>query len=434
MSTTANASALRYQSGFGNEYASEAVAGALPQGRNSPQRAPLNLYPELISGTAFTAPRHENRRSWMYRRQPSVVSGRYQPYAQALWTTGGDRAIPLAPEPMRWHPIPFAGDADFVDGMATLAANGDADAHSGIGSLVYLANRSMDRRAFVNADGEMLLVPQQGRLVITTELGVLEVAPGEIALLPRGLLFKVALPDGPSRGYVCENYGAQFRLPELGPIGSNGLANARDFLAPVAAFEDQAGPYEIVKKFGGRFWTAPMQQSPFNVVAWHGNLAPVKYDTQNFMTIGSISFDHPDPSIFTVLTSPSDTPGTANCDFVIFPPRWLVMENTFRPPWYHRNLMSEFMGLVYGEYDAKPGGFKPGGASLHNAMVPHGPDEEAFEKASSTDLKPQKLDHTLAFMFESRLRFIPTAFALQSTALDQDYADCWAGLKDHFKP
>ena len=434
MSTTANASALRYQSGFGNEYASEAVAGALPQGRNSPQRAPLNLYPELISGTAFTAPRHENRRSWMYRRQPSVVSGRYQPYAQALWTTGGDRAIPLAPEPMRWHPIPFAGDADFVDGMATLAANGDADAHSGIGSLVYLANRSMDRRAFVNADGEMLLVPQQGRLVITTELGVLEVAPGEIALLPRGLLFKVALPDGPSRGYVCENYGAQFRLPELGPIGSNGLANARDFLAPVAAFEDQAGPYEIVKKFGGRFWTAPMQQSPFNVVAWHGNLAPVKYDTQNFMTIGSISFDHPDPSIFTVLTSPSDTPGTANCDFVIFPPRWLVMENTFRPPWYHRNLMSEFMGLVYGEYDAKPGGFKPGGASLHNAMVPHGPDEEAFEKASSTDLKPQKLDHTLAFMFESRFRFIPTAFALQSAALDQDYADCWAGLKDHFKP
>ena len=434
MSTTANASALRYQSGFGNEYASEAVAGALPQGRNSPQRAPLNLYPELISGTAFTAPRHENRRSWMYRRQPSVVSGRYQPYAQALWTTGGDRAIPLAPEPMRWHPIPFAGDADFVDGMATLAANGDADAHSGIGSLVYLANRSMDRRAFVNADGEMLLVPQQGRLVITTELGVLEVAPGEIALLPRGLLFKVALPDGPSRGYVCENYGAQFRLPELGPIGSNGLANARDFLAPVAAFEDQAGPYEIVKKFGGRFWTAPMQQSPFNVVAWHGNLAPVKYDTQNFMTIGSISFDHPDPSIFTVLTSPSDTPGTANCDFVIFPPRWLVMEDTFRPPWYHRNLMSEFMGLVYGEYDAKPGGFKPGGASLHNAMVPHGPDEEAFEKASSTDLKPQKLDHTLAFMFESRFRFIPTAFALQSAALDQDYADCWAGLKDHFKP
>lgn len=426
---------LRYQSGFGNEHATEAVPGALPQGRNSPQRAPLHLYPELVSGTAFTAPRHENRRSWLYRRQPSVVSGRYQPYAQAHWTTGGDRATALAPEPMRWGVIPFAPgvEADFIDGMHTLAANGDADAQTGVGSLMYLATKSMDKRAFVNADGELLVVPQQGRLVITTELGVLEVAPGEIAVLPRGVLFKVAVPDGPSRGYVCENYGAQFRLPELGPIGSNGLANARDFLAPVAAFEDASAPYEVVKKFGGRFWTAPMKHTPFNVVAWHGNLAPVKYDTKNFMTIGSISFDHPDPSIFTVLTSPSDTPGTANCDFVIFPPRWLVMEDTFRPPWYHRNLMSEFMGLVYGEYDAKPGGFKPGGASLHNAMVPHGPDEEAFEKASNMDLKPQKLDNTLAFMFESRYRFIPTAFALQSPALDQNYADCWAGLQDQFK-
>ncbi|MBT2324915.1 homogentisate 1,2-dioxygenase [Variovorax paradoxus] len=433
--TQTPAAERRYQGGFGNEYASEAVAGALPQGRNSPQRAPFDLYPELISGTAFTAPRHENRRSWMYRRQPSVVSGRYQAYAQPRWQTGADRGIALAPEPLRWHPMPFDGaELDFVDGMRTLAANGDAEAHSGVAAHVYLASRSMERRAFVNADGEMLLVPQQGRLVITTEMGVLEVKPGEIALLPRGVVFKIALPDGPSRGYVCENYGAQFRLPELGPIGSNGLANARDFQAPVAAFESEAGGYEIVKKFAGRFWRAPMKQSPFNVVAWHGNLAPVKYDTANFMTIGSISFDHPDPSIFTVLTSPSDTPGTANCDFVIFPPRWLVMENTFRPPWYHRNLMSEFMGLVYGEYDAKPGGFKPGGASLHNAMVPHGPDEEAFEKASHADLKPQKLDNTLAFMFESRFRFIPTAWALQSPSLDADYADCWAGLKDQFKP
>jgi len=429
------AAAESHLTGFGNEFASEAVAGALPRGRNSPQRAPFDLYPELISGTAFTAPRHENRRSWMYRRQPSVVCGRYEPFVQSLWTTGAGRNVALPPEPLRWHPMPLdRSDVDFIEGVHTLAANGDVEAQTGVAVHVYLAGRSMDRRALVNSDGEMLLVPQQGRLVITTEMGVLDVRPGEIALLPRGVAFKIALPDGPSRGYVCENYGAQFRLPELGPIGSNGLANARDFQAPVAAFESEAGGYEIVKKFAGRFWRAPMKQSPFNVVAWHGNLAPVKYDTANFMTIGSISFDHPDPSIFTVLTSPSDTPGTANCDFVIFPPRWLVMEDTFRPPWYHRNLMSEFMGLVYGEYDAKPGGFKPGGASLHNAMVPHGPDEEAFEKASHADLKPQKLDHTLAFMFESRLRFIPTAWALQSPALDADYADCWAGLKDQFKP
>lgn len=455
MNTDASSTERRYQSGFGNEYATEAVPGALPQGRNSPQRAPFDLYPELISGTAFTAPRHENRRSWLYRRQPSVVTGRYQPHAQAHWQTGADREAVLPPEPLRWAPLPLDGAAaaDFVDGMHTLAANGDVEAQSGVAAHVYLAGRSMTRRAFVNADGELLVVPQQGRLVITTEMGVLDVRPGEIAVLPRGVGFKVALPDsdegqGPSRGYVCENYGAPFRLPELGPIGSNGLANARDFLAPVAAFEDatsqdpafddasgRGGPgYEIIKKFGGRFWRAPAKHSPFNVVAWHGSLAPVKYDTANFMTIGSISFDHPDPSIFTVLTSPSDMPGTANCDFVIFPPRWLVMEDTFRPPWYHRNFMSEFMGLVHGEYDAKPGGFKPGGASLHNCMVPHGPDEEAFERASHADLAPQKLDHTLAFMFESRLRFIPTAWAMQSPALDAGYADCWAGLADQFKP
>ncbi|WP_284619386.1 homogentisate 1,2-dioxygenase [Aquabacterium humicola] len=426
-------STRRYQSGFGNEHATEAVPGALPQGRNSPQRAPFALYPELISGTAFTAPRAENRRTWLYRRQPSVVSGAYAPYAQPHWLTGAAAGTVLPPEPLRWGPfqIPDA-PADFVDGLHTVAANGDAEAQSGIGALVYLANRSMGRRALVNADGELLIVPQQGRLVITTEMGVLDVKPGEIALVPRGVVFKVELPDGASRGYVCENYGAQFRLPELGPIGSNGLANPRDFQAPVAAYEDTGGAYELIKKFGGRFWRATMPQSPFNVVAWHGNLTPLKYDTANFMTIGSISFDHPDPSIFTVLTSPSDTPGTANCDFVIFPPRWMVAEDTFRPPWYHRNLMSEFMGLVYGQYDAKPEGFRPGGASLHNCMVPHGPDEEAFEKASSTPLQPHKLDNTLAFMFESRLRFVPTAFAMNGGALDAAYAQCWQGLKDQF--
>lgn len=425
---------LRYQSGFGNEFSTEAVPGALPQGRNSPQRAPLQLYAELISGTAFTAPRAENRRSWMYRRQPSVVAGAYQLYSQPGWTTGAEKGAPIPPEPLRWNPFVMPDiELDFVDGIRTVVANGDAEAQVGIAAHVYLCNRDMGRRALVNADGEMLFVPQQGRIVLTTEMGVLDVKPGEIALVPRGVLFKVDLPDGPSRGYLCENYGAQFRLPELGPIGSNGLANARDFLAPVAAFEDSEGEYEVIKKFGGRFWRSTMGHSPFNVVAWHGNLTPLKYDTHNFMTIGSISFDHPDPSIFTVLTSPSDTPGTANCDFVIFPPRWMVAEDTFRPPWYHRNLMSEFMGLVYGQYDAKPEGFRPGGASLHNCMVPHGPDEEAFEKASNAALQPHKLDNTLAFMFESRYRLVPTEYAMNDGALDPAYAQCWAGLKDQFK-
>jgi homogentisate 1,2-dioxygenase len=423
----------RYQSGFGNQFASEAVPGALPQGRNSPQRAPLGLYAELVSGSAFTAPRHANQRTWVYRRQPSVVAGAHRPYDQPYLKSGAAGGVAVPPDPLRWGPMPIADTpTDFIDGLRSIVVNGDPEAQTGVAVHLYLANRSMDTRAFVNADGEMLIVPQQGPLTVTTELGVLEVRPGEVALLPRGLAFKVGV-HGPSRGYVCENYGAPFRLPELGPIGSNGLANPRDFLAPVAAFEArQAQPYEVLRKSGGALWHSTQPRTPFDVVAWHGNLAPLKYDTAHFMTIGSISFDHPDPSIFTVLTSPSDTPGTANCDFVIFPPRWMVAEDTFRPPWFHRNLMSEFMGLVHGQYDAKPGGFKPGGMSLHNSMVPHGPDAEAFDKASRAALAPHKLDDTLAFMFESRWRFRPTAFAMQSAALDAGYAECWHGLDDHF--
>ena len=427
-----NDALLQYQSGFGNQFASEAVPGALPVGRNSPQKVAHGLYAELLSGSAFTAPRHTNLRSWLYRRQPSVVVGGYEPIAQLFLKTGAKDGVVAPPDPMRWHPVAIPDTpADFIDGLRTIIVSGDADAQTGIAAHLYLANRSMTQRAFVNADGEMLLVPQQGRLTITTELGILEVAPGEIALLPRGMAFKVAV-DGPSRGYVCENYGAPFRLPELGPIGSNGLANARDFNAPVAAFEVASSSYEIVKKYGGALWAAKAASTPFNVVAWHGSLAPLKYDTAHFMTIGSISFDHPDPSIFTVLTSPSDTPGTANCDFVIFPPRWMVMEDTFRPAWYHRNVMSEFMGLVHGQYDAKPAGFKPGGMSLHNCMVPHGPDAAAFEKATTMPLAPHKLDNTLAFMFESCWRFHPTEFALNGGALDRGYAACWAGLADNF--
>jgi homogentisate 1,2-dioxygenase len=418
---------LRYQSGFGNEHASEACPGSLPVGRNSPQKVAHGLYAELLSGAAFTAARAENRRTWMYRRQPSVVVGGYAPLTHAHLRSGaaeGQVVPPVAVPPEL---------LDFIDGLRTLAVNGDPDAQTGMAAHLYLVNKSMERRAFVDADGELLIVPQQGALMITTELGRLAVAPGEVALIPRGLVFKVDV-DGPSSGYICENYGAAFRLPELGPIGSNGLANARDFQAPVAAFETASGDYEIVKKFGGRLWHATQRHTPFDVVAWHGNLAPYKYDTARFMTIGSISYDHPDPSIFTVLTSPSDSAGWANVDFVIFPPRWLVAEDTFRPPWYHRNVMSEFMGLVTGQYDAKPEGFKPGGASLHNAFVPHGPDSEAFVRASSAPLAPHKLDNTLAFMFETRWRLLPTEFALAGGALESNYADCWSGLGDNFQP
>jgi homogentisate 1,2-dioxygenase len=426
---------LAYQSGFGNQFATEAVPGALPQGRNSPQRAPLGLVAELISGSAFTAPRHSNQRTWVYRRQPAVVTGAYAPYDQPHWKTGAAAGEAAPPDPLRWHPIPI-DDApmDFVDGLRTMVLNGDPDAQTGMAAHLALMNRSMQGRALVNADSEMLVLPQQGRLRFVTELGVLEAGPGEMVLLPRGIAFSV-LVDGPSRAYVCENHGAPLRLPELGPIGSNGLANPRDFLAPVAAYDArQDAPFEIIRRDGGALWRTVQPRTPFDVVAWHGNLTPVKYDTARFMVIGSISFDHPDPSIFTVLTSPSDTAGTANCDVVIFPPRWLVGEDTFRPPWYHRNVMSECMGLIHGQYDAKPEGFKPGGMSLHNCMVPHGPDAEAFSKASNAALAPHKLDNTLAFMFESRWRFKPTAFAMGCGALDARYADCWQGLVDGFQP
>jgi len=424
---------LKYQTGFGNNFSSEALPGALPLGRNSPQKAPYGLYAELLSGSAFTAPRAENRRTWVYRIRPSAM---HKPFVRIdKHLLRGAPFDEMAPPPtqLRWNPLPIPVlPTDFVEGMVTMAGNGDAATQTGMAAHIYAANQSMTERAFCNADGEMLIVPQQGRLRLVTELGVLETAPGEIALIPRGMRFRADLPDGPSRGYICENFGAAFRLPELGPIGSNGLANARDFLTPVAAYEERDTPHELITKFAGNLWSATMAHSPIDVVAWHGNLAPCKYDLANFMVIGSTSFDHPDPSIYTVLTSPSDTAGTANADFVIFPPRWLVGENTFRPPWYHRNVMSEFMGLIHGVYDAKAEGFVPGGASLHNAWVAHGPDAETFERASNARLEPHKVKDTMAFMFETRYALRPTRHAIEAPELQQNYFECWQGLQKHF--
>ncbi|HEX9278032.1 MAG TPA: homogentisate 1,2-dioxygenase [Casimicrobiaceae bacterium] len=423
---------LHYQSGFGSELATEALPGALPQGQNSPQKVPYGLYAEQFSGTAFTAPRHANRRSWLYRLRPAVAHGVFRPLAARLLKSAPFEEV-ATPMQLRWDPLPLpTTPTDFVEGLATMAGNGDTAMQTGIGVHVYACNRSMRGRYFYDADGELLLVPQQGALRLATELGRLDVKPGEIALIPRGLRFQVALQEAAARGYVCENYGAHLRLPELGPIGANGLANARDFLAPVAAFEDREGDFELVAKFAGNLWSAPIDHSPLDVVAWHGNHAPYKYDLARFNTVNTVSFDHPDPSIFTVLTSPSDTPGTANVDFVIFPPRWMVAEHTFRPPWFHRNVMSEFMGLIQGVYDAKAEGFAPGGASLHNCMSGHGPDAATFDKASKVALAPHKIEDTLAFMFESRYVIRPTRFALETPQLQKDYLDCWQGLTKHF--
>ena len=428
-------SALDYQSGFGNEFASEAVAGTLPEGRNSPQRVAHGLYAEQLSGTAFTAPRHANRRSWLYRIRPAAMHQPFSMLKSGKFHNIFDE-VPATPNQLRWDPWPLpSAPTDFVDGLVTIAGNGGAAAQAGIGIHIYAANRSMQGRYFYDADGELLIVPQLGRLRLATEFGAIEVEPQEIAVIPRGVRFRVELLDGEARGYVAENFGAMLRLPDLGPIGSNCLANARDFLTPVAAYEDVDGDFELIAKFQGHLWSAKIDHSPLDVVAWHGNYAPYKYDLRRFNTIGSISYDHPDPSIFTVLTSPSDTPGTANMDFVIFPPRWLVAEDTFRPPWFHRNIASEFMGLVHGAYDAKAGGFVPGGASLHNSMSGHGPDAASFDKASAADTaKPDHIVETMAFMFETRAVIRPTKQALESAQLQRDYHQCWQGLNKHFHP
>ena len=412
-----------YLTGFGGHFESEAVPGALPVGRNSPQRPAFGLYTEQLSGTAFTAPRHENRRSWLYRMRPTADHPPYERYDGAKLLAPGTVDAPLPPNRLRWDPMPLPQGTDFVDGLVTMMANRDPADLSGVAVHLYRADRSMERRVLVNADGELLIIPQSGTLHIFTELGRMALHPGWVGLIPRGMKFRVDV-DGPATGYVAENHGAPFRLPDLGPIGSNGLANPRDFETPVAAYEDVEGDHEVVQKYLGSLWTTTLDHSPLDVVAWHGNLAPCRYELARFNTIGTVSFDHPDPSIFTVLTSPSETPGRANADFVIFPPRWMVGEDTFRPPWFHRNVMSEAMGLIHGAYDAKEGGFAPGGLSLHNLMSGHGPDVDAWKKASAAELKPVKIDNTMAFMVESCWPYRPTQYALDHA--QQDYDACWA--------
>ncbi|GAA1363269.1 homogentisate 1,2-dioxygenase [Streptomyces beijiangensis] len=433
--TRKTAESLTYSSGFGNEHSSEAVPGALPHGRNSPQRAPLGLYAEQLSGSAFTEPRAYNRRSWLYRIRPSAA---HPPFVRT--DNGTLRSAPFTetvPDPnrLRWNPLPEpAPGTDFLAGLWTVGGNGDATQRTGMAVHLYFANTSMTDRVFSDADGELLIVPERGGLLIRTEFGLLHAEPGHVALIPRGVRFRVDLLDATARGYVCENYGQPFQLPDLGPIGANGLANARDFLAPVAAYEDVEGPVEVVNKYCGNLWSATYDHSPLDVVAWHGNHVPYVYDLHRFNVIGTISYDHPDPSIFTVLTSPSDTPGLAGVDFVVFAPRWLVGENTFRPPYFHRNVMSEYMGLIDGAYDAKAEGFVPGGGSLHNMMSAHGPDRETFERASAAELKPQKIDDGLAFMFETRWPVTATGQAAGADHLQPGYDNVWQGLQRHFRP
>ena len=424
-----------YMPGFNNDFETEALAGALPQGMNSPQKCNYGLYGEQLSGTAFTAPNEQNERTWCYRIRPSVRhSNRFEKINLPYWQTAPN----VNPDfvslgQYRWDPIAMSETPlNWMTGMRTMTTAGDVNIHTGMASHIYLVTESMRNAYFYSADSELLVVPQEGRLRFATELGIIHLEPKEIALIPRGLVYRVELIDGPARGFVCENYGQKFNLPSRGPIGANCMANRRDFKTPVAAFEDADVASTLTVKWCGQFHETQIDHSPLDVVAWHGNYAPTKYDLRNYCPIGAVLFDHPDPSIFTVLTAPSDTPGTANIDFVLFRERWSVMENTFRPPWYHKNIMSELMGNIYGQYDAKPKGFVPGGMSLHNMMLPHGPDKNAFEKATHADLKPEKLENTMSFMFETRFPQHLTKFAATEAPLQEDYCDCWNDLEKKF--
>jgi homogentisate 1,2-dioxygenase len=424
---------FEYLSGFGNHHESEAEKGALPEGQNSPQKVPYGLFAEQLSGSSFMSPRHENRNSWLYRIRPSVLHSAFVPFKHDLLK--GRPFVSLAePNQMRWDPLARPNGAqDFVDGLVTVCGNGDTGGVRGCAVHLYAATKSMDDRFVYNADGEFLIVPEQSGLKIGTEFGIIVAIPGEIVVIPAGVKFQVEILEAFARGYVLENYGPPLRLPDLGLIGSNGLASARDFLSPVAHYLEKTGDFELIAKFQNALWKAELKHSPLDVVAWHGNFVPYKYDLSRFQAINSVSFDHPDPSIFTVLHSPSEIAGVANVDFVIFPPRWSVAEHTFRPPYFHRNLMSEYMGLIFGSYEGKQEGFVPGGASLHNRMCAHGPDTATYQRAVQAELTPQRLDSTLAFMFESSLVFQPTEHALSGPHRQQDYLECWQGLKPHFK-
>jgi homogentisate 1,2-dioxygenase len=437
---------LDYISGFGASVESEALTGALPIGQNNPQICPYGLYAEQLSGTAFTAPRLKNERTWLYRIRPSVHTGKQvEVKSDGLVPTEN---MVITPNQLRWSPLTGSSSGlvggenppvDFSSGITSMCGSGEPSLHHGLAIHMYFANANMDNKAMQNADGDFLIVPQTGTLLIKTEMGKLRVEPCEIVVIQRGIKFSVSIEElgeatEDASGYILEIFKGHFELPNLGPIGANGLANPRDFYMPVAAYEDIDGPdvkYKVVNKYMGRFFEMELQHSPFDVVAWHGNYAPYKYDLRRFNTMNSVSFDHPDPSIYTVLTCPTDEPGTAAADFVIFPPRFVVMDHSFRPPYYHRNCMTEFMGMINGSYDAKVG-FEPGGASLHSCMSAHGPDAATFKKASVMELGPEYFDGGLAFMFETCFQLRVNPWALDHATNDKDYQQCWEGLPKVF--
>jgi homogentisate 1,2-dioxygenase len=428
------------QGGFGSVHESEALEGALPRDQNAPRRCPYDLVPELINGTPFTVRNVDNSKMWTYRIHASFSQTAFHPLPNARFATPlGD----VEPNRSRWapHPIPAPSTpTDFVDGLVTLGGAGDVLSGPGFAIHVYAANADMLDRCFSNADGDLLVIPQEGALDVRTELGWLSVPIGSILFVPRGLKFAIGLPENVGRGWVLEVFGTKLRLPERGLVGSNGLAEARHFRAPHASYEDRECPdgFQHVTKTGGRLFEATHTFSPFDVVAWYGNHAPFVYDLMHFAPVASVRFDHQDPSIFTVLTAPLDDHGRAVADFVFFPPRWEVIEHSFRPPFAHRNAASE-VNMVVRTPKPYSTGYEPGCTFLSPLLTAHGVGTKTYD--AILDLPhdhvdpPQRIpDESLWAMVESALPFRTTAWARDTELLDATFLSAFEGMKKRFDP
>ncbi|RSL87550.1 hypothetical protein CDV31_016235 [Fusarium ambrosium] len=404
-----------YLNGLGNLHQSEAFPDAVPLVNSYPQHAKYGLRSEKVSGTSFTAtPRSQNLWSFLYRARPSYNHGTFELWNQHLETANPSRPKHLTPNSYVW-PTFNVTKGDWT-AQHLLGGNGSPTDKTGVAIWLFHVNKDMPpQTVFSSQDGEALIVPQTGALDIQTEYGKLLVRQQEIAVIPRGIKYRVTLPEGKeARGYVLELYQGHFRLPELGIIGSIGLANPRDFQVPTASFDgkiesqgdtqvavanDGRGEWTIISRLDTKLWFATQDSTPFDVAGWQGTLYPYKYDVRRFNYIGNLNYDHADPSVFVVLTSQSygKEPGTAVVDFAAVGEHWHPAQHTLRVPWYHRNTASEFVFPIIAEQDPKSrlntsDTFGPWGAWLNANMVTHGSNEQEYAEWQAKDtLTPMKL-------------------------------------------
>ncbi|KAH9884385.1 homogentisate 1,2-dioxygenase [Xylariomycetidae sp. FL2044] len=444
MTEPTSADPYRYQIGFGNRFATEAIPGVLPQACNTPQRCKYDLISEQLNGTPFISPRATLLHAWFYRIHPSV---KHRPLKRLPKNEDLEAVfsplnpdVEFTPQDLGWDkfPHPKGADAvdmiDFIDGLKTIGGHGDPTLKEGLAVHMYMANTSMPNRAFCNNDGDMLIIPQEGRLDIQTEFGRLMVRPGELVVVQAGMRFTVGLPDGPSRGYIQEIFGSHYELPELGPVGSNGMAQPRDFEIPVASFDVDLSPWTVVVKLAGALFAYEQDHTPYDVVGWHGNYAPYKYAMEKFISSATVDRDQSDPSIYCVLTARSKIPGVSLSDFLVFTPKWCSTRNTFRPPYYHRNVATEIMGMPYGTWHGSATMLEPGGLTYEPSYMPHGESYERWKEATGADLQPARVgEGAMAFMMHISGHVSLTQYALQRcTTLQPIQADMWQDFKGGF--